>query len=122
MAYNRVVTFDEAARLPEMPLFTTYFLPDGKDKIPTKVLQDSSGRIWVGSSDGLFRLEKSDDQFKHQLIQINSGGFRSIMLQADSDNFTNFVIPKLPSIFRLFELIGKATVQNRDRKSTANFL
>ncbi|MDQ3131498.1 MAG: hypothetical protein M3Q99_12150, partial [Acidobacteriota bacterium] len=74
IAYNRVVTFDEAARLPEMPLFTTYFLPDGKNKIPTNptnLLQDSHGRIWVGSSDGLFRLEKSDDQSKHQLIQIN---------------------------------------------------
>ncbi len=44
------------------------------------------------------------------------------MLQADSDNFTHFLIPKLPLIFHLFELIGKAAVQNHDRKSIANFL
>jgi len=69
--HNRVVTSDEAARLPDAPLFTTYLLPDGKDKYPTKLLQDSRRRIWVGSSGGLFRLEKSGDQFKHQLIQIN---------------------------------------------------
>ncbi|MEJ7701205.1 MAG: two-component regulator propeller domain-containing protein [Pyrinomonadaceae bacterium] len=69
--HNRVVTSDEAARLPDAPLFTTYPLPDGKDKYPTKLLQDSRRRIWVGSNGGLFRLEKSGDQFKHQLIQIN---------------------------------------------------
>jgi len=71
VVYNRVVIFDEAARLPETPLFTTYLLPHDKYKYPTGLLQDSRGRIWVGSDDGLFRLEKSDNQFKHQLVQIN---------------------------------------------------
>ncbi|MDQ3063104.1 MAG: hypothetical protein M3R14_09645, partial [Acidobacteriota bacterium] len=71
VVYNRVVTFDEAARLPAIPLFTTYLLPHGKYKYPTELLQDSRGRIWVGSDDGLFRLEKSDNQFKYQLVQFN---------------------------------------------------
>jgi ligand-binding sensor domain-containing protein/two-component sensor histidine kinase len=70
-AQGRVVSSDEASGLPETPLFTTYHLPDGRDKYPTKLLEDSRGRVWVGSSSGLFRLEKHEDETEHQLIRVD---------------------------------------------------
>jgi ligand-binding sensor domain-containing protein len=68
--YNRAVTDNEAAELAEKPTFITYPPPDDKIKTVSKLLQDSRGTIWVGTGNGLFRLEKSENQFKLMPIEI----------------------------------------------------
>ena len=61
-----------ARGVPSKPLFTIYRPDEGGRSMPIKALyEDSSGSIWVGTWQGLYRLELIDNQVK--LNPVNLG-------------------------------------------------
>lgn len=53
--YDRVITLEEAKTLDATPTFVTYVNPDAKHV--SRLAIDDAGRLWVGTGNGLFRLE-----------------------------------------------------------------
>ncbi|MBC7899190.1 MAG: hypothetical protein H7070_03970 [Saprospiraceae bacterium] len=72
--YDRVITAEEALTLAETPVFITYSLPVTGIKTITKLIEDRRGTIWVGTGEGLFRLERSGYEFDLVRVELDSGG------------------------------------------------
>lgn len=68
--YNRVITPDESQKLPEPPMFTTYSLPDDKNVRFNNLIQSSTGTIWVGTENGLYRLKKSTNHYQLESFDL----------------------------------------------------
>jgi ligand-binding sensor domain-containing protein/two-component sensor histidine kinase len=50
--------------------FTPYFFSDGTARVANVLLEDSAGRVWVGTDNGLFRLEETGDKVSLRRIDI----------------------------------------------------
>lgn len=82
--YDRPVKFEEAAALKDAPMFVTY-LPPASVKTVTRLVQDADGVIWVGTANGLFRLDNNQFQKVELPVEPKERGVYIYALFIDRD-------------------------------------